>query len=165
MWGGRRCTTSTALGTGTACRCHRGHRPSYSRHQNIASQNAGSAVSTGCRCWCCGWAQPRLARRRARRRPPAQQPKWPIVWAGTSLARLSPKIPEHIWMPTCSAITRISREHPANGTSRRARAGEDGRYWHEADIEVLPTNVRFWGNSGHRPKWAPCRLLTHSGHR
>jgi hypothetical protein len=23
------------------------------------------------------------------------------------------------------------------------------RYWHKADIEELPVNVRYWGNSGH----------------
>ena len=25
------------------------------------------------------------------------------------------------------------------------------RFWHEADIEALPANVCFWGNSGHCP--------------
>jgi hypothetical protein len=25
------------------------------------------------------------------------------------------------------------------------------RYWHLADIELEPGNVRFWGQSGHRP--------------
>jgi hypothetical protein len=26
----------------------------------------------------------------------------------------------------------------------------DVRFWHKADIEGAPVNVRFWGNSGHQ---------------
>ena len=34
-------------------------------------------------------------------------------------------------------------------------AGTNVRYWHKADIEELPANVRFWGRSGH------CLTLPH----
>jgi hypothetical protein len=39
------------------------------------------------------------------------------------------------------------------------------RFWHKADIPVVLSNVRFWGNSGHRLDARPCLLLTQSGHQ
>ena len=41
---------------------------------------------------------------------------------------------------------------------------ENVRFWHKADIARLSSNVRFWGQSGHRPKVGECLLLTQSGH-
>jgi len=39
------------------------------------------------------------------------------------------------------------------------------RFWHKADIETAPRNVRFWANSGHRDFRASRLLLTHFGSR
>src|SRR5262249_53324308 len=33
-----------------------------------------------------------------------------------------------------------------------AEAGGQVCFWHKADIPTRPTNIRFWGNSGHAPK-------------
>jgi len=38
------------------------------------------------------------------------------------------------------------------------------RYWHKADITTVLSNVRFWGNSGHR-KFAPSCPQSQNGHR
>jgi hypothetical protein len=40
----------------------------------------------------------------------------------------------------------------------------DFRYWHKADMARCLTDVRFWGNSGHRRFKGACPLLTHCGH-
>jgi hypothetical protein len=37
-------------------------------------------------------------------------------------------------------------------------------FWHKADIKRLSSNVRFWGQSGHRVEALQCSLLTQSGH-
>jgi uncharacterized protein (TIGR02246 family) len=36
-------------------------------------------------------------------------------------------------------------------------------FWHLADIPIVPDNVRFWENSGHRVEMIQCPLLTQSG--
>jgi hypothetical protein len=38
----------------------------------------------------------------------------------------------------------------------------DVRFWHKADITAVLSDVRFWGNSGHRDFRARCLLLTQS---
>jgi hypothetical protein len=38
------------------------------------------------------------------------------------------------------------------------------RFWHKADITIVPANVRFfWGQSGHRKFGPSCPLMTQSG--
>ena len=37
-------------------------------------------------------------------------------------------------------------------------------FWHKADIAEHSTDVRFWGNSGHRIDEPQCPLMTQSGH-
>jgi hypothetical protein len=32
-------------------------------------------------------------------------------------------------------------------------AAQNVCFWHKADVELSPANVRFWGNSGHSPQW------------
>ena len=36
------------------------------------------------------------------------------------------------------------------------------RFWHKADIQLSPGNVRFWGQSGHDRDAPRCLLLTQS---
>ena len=36
--------------------------------------------------------------------------------------------------------------------------------WHKADVPLLLTNVRFWGQSGRDSNGSLCRLMTQSGH-
>ena len=38
-------------------------------------------------------------------------------------------------------------------------------FWHLSDIPTAPTNVRYWGQSGHDADVTRCLLLTLSGRR
>ena len=42
--------------------------------------------------------------------------------------------------------------------------GAKVRYWHNAHIEQMSSNVRFGGLSRHHNSMAPCPLMTESGH-
>jgi hypothetical protein len=44
--------------------------------------------------------------------------------------------------------------------SLRAKRRGDFRYWHKADIEIAPRNVRFRGKSGHHELTASPREAT-----
>jgi len=42
--------------------------------------------------------------------------------------------------------------------------GDHDRYWHKADMQTAPMNVRFGGNNRHEADVTRCPLMTHSGH-
>lgn len=41
----------------------------------------------------------------------------------------------------------------------------DVAFWPLADVEIMPTDVRYQAQSRHHADMLECRLLTHSGHR
>jgi hypothetical protein len=47
------------------------------------------------------------------------------------------------------AIVRGRESKPRSKEIRAAVADRDVRYWHLADMLNAPTNVRFWGQTGH----------------
>jgi hypothetical protein len=63
-------------------------------------------------------------------------------------------------MAPCTEWVRSCCAEVALGAARA-----DVRFWHKADIQQPPGDVRFWGDSGHGNERPECLLLTQSGHR
>jgi hypothetical protein len=134
-------STTVGPSDGSFVQCTDRWRPARCRAQELASSNSNQRLPPGSPAG--GWSSSGSGQLRVSRRQRNQRRA-----ADFRIHRRS--------------YTQVARQKtglcPRCGGSKRCKV----RLWHIADIPPAPTNVRFWGNRGHRADFPPYRLMTQS---